>query len=48
LKRFAPAALKDGADDLAKDNLASAGLARSLGHQGEKEFRYVVYAPPDP
>jgi RimJ/RimL family protein N-acetyltransferase len=31
-----------------KDNLASAGLARSLGHQGEKEFRYVVYSPPDP
>jgi RimJ/RimL family protein N-acetyltransferase len=32
----------------AKDNLASAGLARSLGHQGEKAYRYVVYSPPDP
>ena len=30
-----------------KDNLASARLARSLGHQGEKEYRYVIYAPPD-
>ena len=31
----------------AKDNQASAGLARSLGHQGEKAFRYVVWYPPD-
>ena len=31
-----------------KDNQASAGLARSLGFQGEKEFRYVVYSPLDP
>jgi RimJ/RimL family protein N-acetyltransferase len=31
----------------AKDNQASAGLARRLGHQGEKAFRYVVYSPPD-
>jgi RimJ/RimL family protein N-acetyltransferase len=30
-----------------KENLASAGLARSLGFQGEKEFRYVVWYPPD-
>jgi RimJ/RimL family protein N-acetyltransferase len=30
-----------------KDNQASAGLARSLGFQGEKEFRYVVYSPPN-
>jgi GNAT superfamily N-acetyltransferase len=31
----------------AKENLASAGLARRLGYQTEKEFRYVVYSPPD-
>lgn len=31
----------------AKDNQASAGLARRLGYQTEQEFRYVVYSPPD-
>ncbi len=31
----------------AKDNQASAALARSLGYQGEKAFRYVVWYPPD-
>jgi RimJ/RimL family protein N-acetyltransferase len=31
----------------AKDNLASAGLARRLGYQTEKEFRYVVWDPPN-
>lgn len=30
----------------AADNLASAGLARSLGYQTEKEFRFVVWEPP--
>jgi len=30
-----------------KENQASAGLARRLGYQTEKEFRFVVYAPPD-
>ena len=30
-----------------KDNQASAGLARKLGYQTEKEFRYVVWYPPD-
>jgi RimJ/RimL family protein N-acetyltransferase len=31
----------------AKENQASAGLARSLGYQTEQEFRYVVYSRPD-
>ncbi len=31
----------------AKDNQASAGLARRLGYQTEQEFRYVVWSPPD-
>jgi len=31
----------------AKENLASAGLARRLGYQTEKEFRYVVWYPFD-
>lgn len=31
----------------AKDNLASTALARKLGYQTEKEFRYVVWYPPD-
>lgn len=31
----------------AKDNLASAGLARRMGYQTEKEFRFVVWDPPD-
>ncbi len=31
----------------AKDNQASAGLARRLGYQTEKEFRYAVYSPHD-
>jgi L-amino acid N-acyltransferase YncA len=31
----------------AKDNVASAGLARKLGYQTEKEFRYIVYSPPE-
>jgi RimJ/RimL family protein N-acetyltransferase len=31
-----------------KENVGSAGLARSLGYQGEKAFRYVVYSAPDP
>jgi RimJ/RimL family protein N-acetyltransferase len=31
-----------------KENQASAGLARRLGYQTEKEFRFVVYSPPDP
>jgi len=30
----------------AKDNLASAGLARRLGYQTEKKFRFVVWDPP--
>jgi RimJ/RimL family protein N-acetyltransferase len=30
----------------AKENQASAGLARRLGHQTEKEYRYVVWYPP--
>jgi RimJ/RimL family protein N-acetyltransferase len=28
-----------------KDNQASAGLARRLGYQTEKQFRYVVWYP---
>ena len=31
----------------ATDNLASAALARSMGYQSEKEFRYVVWYPPE-
>jgi RimJ/RimL family protein N-acetyltransferase len=31
----------------AKDNQASAGLARRLGYQTEKEFRYIVWYSPD-
>ncbi|MCZ6681515.1 MAG: GNAT family N-acetyltransferase [Candidatus Poribacteria bacterium] len=31
----------------AKNNLASAGLARRMGYQTEKEFRFVVWDPPD-
>jgi L-amino acid N-acyltransferase YncA len=30
----------------AKENQASAGLARSLGYQTEREFRFVVWDPP--
>jgi RimJ/RimL family protein N-acetyltransferase len=30
----------------AKDNLASAGLARRMGYQSEKEFRYIVWEAP--
>ena len=31
----------------AKDNPASAALARSMGYKTEMEFRYVVYDPPE-
>lgn len=31
----------------AKDNQGSAGLARRLGYQSEREFRYLVWSPPD-
>jgi RimJ/RimL family protein N-acetyltransferase len=31
----------------AKDNQASAGLARRLGYQIEREFRYLVWSPVD-
>jgi hypothetical protein len=31
----------------AKDNLASAGLARKMGYQTEKVFRLVAWEPPD-
>ena len=30
-----------------KDNLPSAALARRMGYQTEKEFRYVVWNPPE-
>jgi RimJ/RimL family protein N-acetyltransferase len=30
-----------------KENQASAGLARRLGYQTEKQFRHVVYSRPD-
>ena len=30
-----------------KDNTASADLARSLGYQTEKEFRFIVWDPPE-
>ena len=31
----------------AKDNLASAGLARTMGYQTEKEFRFVAWDSPE-